>query len=372
MEKRTRVLVDLLSYTGTKGGMETYARELYRELGSMDTGLEFVALASREGGRMDLSWFPGEVIKSQISGENRAVWALGELVASSGYASRRKVDLVHSPATLGPMWTRMPAVVTIHDTLYWSHPELMPTALYTRPVKLMERLVSRNASQVITDSEFAAGELAKYLKIPSGRLHVIPLAGRAKVAPGEYATDSRRRPLLLASGQRLAHKNWDGLLRGLVRIPADRRPQLCITGAHGDDPLVRVVAELGLGEWVDLRGWVEEAELVELYRTATALVFPTFVEGFGLPVVEAMASGLPVLCSDIPVFREVAGDAVRYFDPHSPDDIAHAIESLLADPAALVTLAAAGPGQAANFTWHRCAEATLAVFELALSGGGRG
>ena len=117
MPQRPVVLVDMLSYTGTKGGMETYTRELYRELGSMSTGLDFVALASKEGARLDTSWFPGEVIASAISGENRFVWAFGELVASSWWARRRGADLVHSPATLGPAYTSMPTVITIHDML---------------------------------------------------------------------------------------------------------------------------------------------------------------------------------------------------------------------------------------------------------------
>ena len=98
MKSRPLVLVDLLSYTGTKGGMETYTRELYRELGARDTGLDFVALASKEGSRLDLSWFPGEVIRSRISGENRVVWAVGELWAS---AWRAPSGRLRSPPTNG-------------------------------------------------------------------------------------------------------------------------------------------------------------------------------------------------------------------------------------------------------------------------------
>ena len=166
MPERPLVLVDMLSYTGTKGGMETYTRELYRALGQLDTGLEFVAFASKEGAELDLSWFPGEVIASRISGENRFVWAFGELVASSWMARRRKADLVHSPATLGPAWTSMPTVITIHDMLYWSHPELMTTPLYTRPVMWMEKRGAANASHVITDSQVSADEIVKYLGFP--------------------------------------------------------------------------------------------------------------------------------------------------------------------------------------------------------------
>ncbi len=176
MSNSPLVLVDMLSYTGTKGGMETYTRELYRELGTMDTGLEFVALASKEGLREGTSWFPGEVIASRISGENRFAWAVGELVASAWWAGRRDADLVHAPATLGPAYTSMPTVVTIHDMLYWSHPDLMTTPLYTRPVKWMEKRAAGNATRVITDSQVSADEIVKYLDFPTDRLHVVPLA----------------------------------------------------------------------------------------------------------------------------------------------------------------------------------------------------
>ncbi len=190
MSQRPRVLVDLLSYTGTKGGMETYTRELYRLFGQMDTGMEFVGLASKEGGRLDLSWFPGEVIRSRISGENRFVWAAGELVATGWVAGRRNADLLHSPATLGPMRTRMPAVLTIHDTLYWSHPELMSTPLYTGPVKWMETRAVRNAAHVITDSEASAVDIRKYLQCRP----TASTSSRSRLLPCPLGWPSRRPP----------------------------------------------------------------------------------------------------------------------------------------------------------------------------------
>ena len=210
MKSRPLVLVDLLSYTGTKGGMETYTRELYRELGTMDTGLDFVGLASKEGVRAGTSWFPGEVIASRISGENRFVWAFGELVTSSWTAGRRGADLVHSPATLGPAHSSMPVVLTIHDMLYWSHPELMSTPLYTEPVKWMEKRGAANATRVITDSQVSADEIVKYLGFPTDRLHVVPLAAThsgdriaATVRGGEPG--ARQRPA--ASAQELGRSD---------------------------------------------------------------------------------------------------------------------------------------------------------------------
>jgi glycosyltransferase involved in cell wall biosynthesis len=364
MGSRPRVLVDMLSYTGTKGGMETYTRELYRRFSSMDTGFDFIALASKEGGRLDLSWFPGEVIRSRISGENRFVWAFGELVASSYVASRRRADLVHCPATLGPMWTSMPAVLTIHDMLYWSHPEFMVTPFYTRPVMWMERRGAANAAHVMTDSQVSATEIVRYLGYPESRLHVVPLAATG----GGEVVDAvlGRENLVVASGQRRPYKNWDGLVRALALVEEDIRPRLVITGARGEDPLRAVVDETGLHDWVDLRGWVDDAELADLYARARAMAMPTFAEGFGLPVLEAMSAGLPVLASDIPVLREVGGDAALWFDPHDPGSMAGALRIVATQPGRLAELAEQGRRQAAMFTWERVARETLAVFRAAL------
>ncbi|KRF07646.1 hypothetical protein ASG88_02125 [Nocardioides sp. Soil777] len=360
---RPLVLVDMLSYTGTKGGMETYTRELYRQLGRMETGFEFVALASREGGRLDLSWFPGEVVRSRISGENRFVWAFGELVASSVVARRRQADLVHCPATLGPVRTSMPTVLTIHDMLYWSHPEYMVTPFYTRPVMWMERRASANAAHVITDSAVSADEIHKFLGYPRERLTVVPLAASH---PATLARDAGEN-LILASGQRRPYKNWDALIRALALVDESVRPRLVITGGgKGEDPLAPVVRETGMEQWVELKGWIEDAELADLRRRARAMAFPTLAEGFGLPVLEAMTMGLPVIASDLPVLREVGGDAAIWFDPHDLGSIAEAMRTVATRPDVAERLSAEGLVQARKFSWERVARETLDVFEQVL------
>jgi glycosyltransferase involved in cell wall biosynthesis len=362
---RPLVLVDMLSYTGTKGGMETYTRELYRELGLLNTGLEFVALASKEGARLDTSWFPGEVIASPISGENRFVWAFGELVASSWWARRRGADLVHSPATLGPAYTSMPTVITIHDMLYWSHSELMSTPLYTGPVKWMEKRGARNATRIITDSQVSADEIVKYLDFPADRLHVVPLAATDRVEGMPRRTMPEN--VVLASGQRRPHKNWTGLIRALALVEEDIRPQLVITGARGADPLQPLVDRLELGRWVTLKGWIDDDELARLRERARAMAMPTLCEGFGLPVLEAMAMGLPVMASNIPVLREVGGDAALWFDPRSTRSIADALRVVATRPERMAELSEAGLAQAQLFSWRRVAEETLDVFQWALA-----
>jgi glycosyltransferase involved in cell wall biosynthesis len=360
------VLVDLLSYTGSKGGMETYTRELYRAIGRAPGEFTFTGFASREGYRLDHSWFPGEVIDSRISGEHRIHWAWGELTQVSRAADRLGAALIHGPATLGPRRSRVPTVLTMHDMLYFSHPEYMSTPLYTAPVKWMEKVAARNASRVLTDSHASAEEIVKYLRHPSDRLQVVHLAGTTTVRQG-VEERPRRSDLILAMGNRRPHKNFDGLIRALALIPESERPSLVITGSRGDDPLRADVERLGLEHWVDLRSWVSEDELESLLDSTSALAVPSFAEGFGLPIIDAMARGIPVIISDLPVFREIAADAAVYFDPANDRDIARAIREIISDSALRQRLAGEGLLRAAVFTWERTASETLDGFRAALS-----
>jgi glycosyltransferase involved in cell wall biosynthesis len=142
---------------------------------------------------------------------------------------------------------------------------------------------------------------------------------------------------------------------------SDARPRLTITGSHGDDPLAAVVDRLGLGAFVELRGWLSRDELEGLYAEATALVFPTRFEGFGLPPLEAMSRGCPVIVSDIPVMHEVAGDAALYVDPLDAESIAGGIRSLLQAPRERERMSRAGLARAAEFSWEATADATRAA-----------
>lgn len=365
-----RIFVNLLSYTGKKGGMEKYTRELYRHFGAMDTDHEFVGYASRELMELDVSWFPGEIIDSGISGENRWEWAFGELFRVGGAAKRAGADLIHSPATLGPWRSAMPAVYTMHDLLYFSVPDLMATKSYNRPVQWMEKRAASNAARIITDSVASSEDIQKYLHYPESQIDVIPLAGTPPVATdaGENpeVQSERQRDLFLAVGNRIPHKNWVSLIRALPLIPEEKRPRLVITGSRGDDPLRPVVTELGLEKWVDLKSWIPEDELAWLYANATAIMVPSFHDGFCLPALEAMHVGLPVLSSNIPVYREVCGDAAGYYDPRDLQSIADSMMKAVEEPEWLRDLAERGYARTALFTWERTAQATLESFKRAL------
>lgn len=359
------VLVDLLSYTGTKGGMETYVRELYREIGTMRGDFEFIGLGSKEIMSMDQEWFPGKIIDSGISGENRFIWAYGELFSVSRWGKKLGADLIHSPALLGPRKSAMPTVVTLHDMLYFSHPQYMSTGLYTRPVRWMEKQAAKNATRILTISEQSADDIQKYLGVPRSEIDMVPLAGTATMRHAR-SVEQPAEVTILATGNRRPHKNWEGLVRALALVAPAIRPQLVVTGSHGDDPLAPVVNELGLKDWVTLKGWVTPDELSDLYAKTTIMAMPSFCDGFCLPALEAMLDGIPVMLSDIPVYREVGGDAALYFDPTDLNSIADAITVAATEPARLEELVEKGNAQVAKFSWKRTSEGTLASFNAAL------
>lgn len=362
-----KILVDLLSYTGTKGGMETYARELYRAIAAANSEFEFVGLASKEGFTLDQSWFPGEMINSGISGENRFEWAFGELFMVTRWAKKLNADLIHSPATLGTMRRAVPSVVTMHDMLYWSHPELMSTGFYTGPVKWMERRASRAATRILTISDVSRDEILKFLKVEPSRLDVVPLAGTASPASDRSHYDAAAQGMILATGNRRPHKNWASLIRALPLVDEKIRPRLVITGSHGEDPLRAIVEELQLDRWVELKSWVSAEELNALYSSATVMAMPSYCDGFCLPALESMMAGLPVMLSEIPVYREVAGDAALYFDPTDLSSIASAITEAVTNPAKMKDLEQRGYARAASFSWEKTAAGTLSTFRTALA-----
>ena len=350
--------------------METYARELYREIGRLKTGFDFIGYGSRELMKSDLSWFPGEVVDSKISGENRFSWAYGELFQVSRAAQKAGADLIHGPSMFGPLRSRMPVVISIHDLLYFSHPELMPTKLFTEPVKWMERRGVANATRLITISEYSAAAIRSYLTFPSDHIDMIPLAGRTPPT-SQLPGKKRATDLFLAIGQRSPYKNFETVLRawGLM-APADR-PRLVITGSHGDDPLIPLVQSLGLTDSVELKSWVPTDELHDLFATATALIDSTLATGFSLPTLEAMMIGLPVILADTEIFREVGADAANYFGAGDPVDLARAVRELGTDPARQAELAALGLSRSRQFSWNRVATETMASFDLALAEGKR-
>ena len=358
-----RLLVDLLFMSGGKGGMETYVRELYAEIKTFLPDIELIGVASQ--GFVEshsTEWFPGEIVTLRTSVSSRAQLAFAEAFLLTRVARAHNVDLIHSPANFGSWSKQIPSLLTLHDVLSFSRPELVP-GIHGRVVRALIRKSARSSEHILTVSEASAREIEKFVGVQPNRITVVPLSAPVS----QLRPLPRSSNLLLSVGNNLPHKNFSTLLASMSLIPEEERPQLRIVGGNAD-PLAREIEDLKLTDWVRHLGWVTDSELDELYAKATAVVLPTQFEGFGLPVLEAMNRGCPVLCSDIPVLREVAGNAAVYFEVNNADALSRAIQDILNSPTELQMRHEFGLERSREFTWRRTAETTANVIRALIGG----
>lgn len=368
-----RVGLDLLYLVpGETGGREAYARELVPAMIAQDPEIEWVAFVNRDAGAsLAAELGPGvEGVVVPVSARNRPQWALGELALVSLAARRAGVELLHSMANFAPCSGRFRRVVTIHDLQYRAVPEALSWPSRVGTSALM-RIAARHADRIIAVSAAGRDELVSGLGVPARRIDVVANGVRPPAPPAMAPQRSRyglpARALALAVATNLPHKNLPALLDALALVPPPQRPVLVLVG-HGTDEgdLAERAAAAGVGEDVRLLGARTTEELESLYALADCFVLASLHEGFGLPVLEAMARGLPVACSDIPALREVAGEAAVYFDPRRPEQIAMRIGGLLADAGLATRLRELGAARARCFSWPRAAAGTLASYRSAL------
>jgi glycosyltransferase involved in cell wall biosynthesis len=363
---------------GETGGMEVAARELIPALlQAAPPGTRFTAFINREAAAAGGGpW--GELLPAvtvPVHARSRVQWVLGEQTLLPALAGRRRVDLVHSMASTAPVWGPFRRVVTVHDLIYARFPDAHP-GIRARGMNLLVPAAVRRSHRVIADSQSTREDLIELLGVDGGRIDVVPLGlgsiQRERATTAEQTRsrfDLGARPVLLSLSAKRPHKNLAALVGALARIPAERRPVLVLPGyaTWHEQELRERAAAAGVGEDVRFPGWVSAAEIEGLWAVAAAFVFPSLYEGFGLPVLEAMARGVPVACSDASSLPEVAGDAALLFDPHDEGAIAAAVERLLGDPAEAERLRAAGSARVLQFTWERTARLTLQSYERALA-----
>jgi glycosyltransferase involved in cell wall biosynthesis len=361
---------------GETGGRETYVRELIPRLRAAEPDLRLTLFVNREAaaGRGEPWHEAGRVVRLPVSGRSRAQWALGEQVLLPRYAARAGVDLVHSPGNFAPAWGRFARVTTVHDLLYLRYPEFHSPLMRWGTGALLP-LGARRANRVITVSRASRDELVALLGLPPERIDVVPngtTRGAAAARPWRPEGVGER-PIVLSVATRLRHKNMDALVEAAGLIPAPQRPAFVLAGGATelDAELRAHAAEVGVERDVILLPRLPPHQLDGLYAAATCYAMPTLYEGFGLPVLEAMARGVPVACSDIPVLREVAGDAAHWFDPRDPVTIAAAVRELIGDEALRERLRAAGTERASSFTWEAAAGATIESYQRAVDSAGR-
>lgn len=274
------------------------------------------------------------------------------------------VDLVHATSLLVPP-TRRPLVIHVHDLAAAEHPDLHPPRIRAQTRTLVRQLHRASAVTALTA---ATGRAVAALGFPSDRI-VVTHSGLVGL-PEPGGPPPVRGPYLLAVGEVHPRKGLDVLLRAMADADLDEEVSLVHAGPPGAamEGLLALAAELGLADRVRFLGYVEREVLAALVAGALALCFPSWSEGLGLPVLEAMAMGTPAVASDIDAVREVCGDNALLVPPGDVAAWAAAIGRIVGDDALRGRLRVGGERQAGLFTWERCAETTLQAYALALEG----
>jgi glycosyltransferase involved in cell wall biosynthesis len=290
-------------------------------------------------------------------------------------ARRKRLDVLHSLANGGPPITPGVArVITLLDLIWLHQQEQWDSPRAMRKLAFLSRVSARTAHRVITISNSARDDLVANFDLPLEKIDVAPLGvripQRADVPP-----DLRSRlglgdePIVLCVAQMRPYKNLGSLIRAMAKL-GDVPATLVLAGlpTPHEAELRSLVETLGVTGRVRFLGWLSDADLEGLYHLATCFVLPSLIEGFGLPVLEAMARDVPVACSNRPALPEVAGDAALLFDPEDQREVTSAVRRLLGDEELRAQLVASGRERVRLFPWERTAEATLASYRRALDG----
>ncbi len=353
-------------------GIGTYVRNLVRHLAHLDRETTYFLLCDRadEAVLRDLAANFVPVV------DDSSGYGLREHLSIPRKLQQRGVDLFHSPHYVLPLLCRRKAVVTIHDCIHLLFPEYLPNRLAYRYAKLMMGSAVERSSLVFTVSEASRRDILQfYPDADPDRLQVVPNAIDESLlaGPGEEEMErvkeryQIRGRIVLYAGNIKPHKNLDRLIAafGLLKQKSGHEDlKLLIIGDEINKypSLRRRVEAAGVRQDVRFFGFVPEQTLAALYRLASVFAFPSLYEGFGLPPLEAMACGTPVVTSNMSSIPEVVGDAAVLVDPYDVSAIADGLERVLADPALRETLVARGHERVQHFSWERSVRAIHAGY----------
>ncbi len=368
-------------------GFGRFARQTLKALAEAGSPHEFVVLLDRPSAELveippafeTLTVEVREAPSQAASAQGRR--RVGDLLAMGKAAARANLDLIYFPASYSffPVWNVPRVVVTMHDTLAFTLPDLVfPSWRGKMAWTVKEHAAARWADRVLTVSEASRRDLIAWFGLSPDRVAVVPEGPEAVFQPqpeGPTSDTVLKRHGIAPGGRFLIyvgglspHKNLPRLIEAFAQ-DAPEDVALVLVGDLGDvfhthvPAIQEAVSRFGLQGRVNFTGFVPDADLAHLYSRAYALVQPSLMEGFGLPPIEAMACGTPVLCSRAGSLPEVVGDAGIHFDPTSVGEIGAAIRELLAEPAQREALAALARERSRRFTWKAAASALLACFE---------
>jgi glycosyltransferase involved in cell wall biosynthesis len=357
-------------------GIGTYIRNLLRHLARLDRETEYVVFC----------YEADRALAAELGDNFRPVpilarpYSLAEQVAIPFHLARLGIGLFHAPHYTLPPLAPCPAVVTIHDCIHLAFPQYLPGRLARLYARLALRLAARRARRILTVSEASRRDILRLLGPPPERVVVVPNAIDEQFwtppAPQEVARVAERYqladPFVLYAGNIKPHKNLERLIAAFARLRRGgfERVKLLIIGDEISKypALRRAVHRHQLHPVVRFLGFVPDRTLAVLYRLADLFVFPSLYEGFGLPPLEAMASGTPVVTSNVSSLPEVVGDAAVLVDPYDPDAIAEGMRRVLSDPDLRAELRAKGLARAREFSWDRSVERIRQIYAEAAKG----
>jgi glycosyltransferase involved in cell wall biosynthesis len=373
-----RIALDAIPLTEPKAGIGHYTFELARELARLSPADDF-ELVAPDRFEIDEGELPGaesranlRFVRARSAGVRLRWWSMGAPL----YARETRLSLFHGTNYNVPVWAQCPSVVTFHDLSALLHPATHRDELVKRARARLPTM-ARVATRVIADSESVRREVCEHLGVAPRKVTAVPLAPRRafrRVETGETVETLHRFGIegdfVLFVGTVEPRKNLLTLVRAYVELVRETefRPQLVIAGQKGwlNDELFQLIEREGLGSRLVLTGYVSDEDLRALYSACSVSVYPSVYEGFGLPPLEAMSCGAPVVASRIPVLEETLSGAARLVAPTDVSELARALAELLDDAGARAHLSEAGLARAAEYTCERTAVLTRAVYEEAL------
>ncbi len=366
---RPTIGFDATTLNGAKTGVGYYTSHLLTHLLAADTEHDYLLLSNRP-----IDGAPGgRALSTRYTFPNRTVWMQGVLPA---LLHAERPLLCHFTNSIAPLPTSVPTVITIHDMTLSLFPRLHQVRkhLVARPII---PLAARRAAAIITVSQSARQDIIRLLHVPADKVHVIYEAAAPHFQPVSTACAAAIREkyglpdrIILYVGTIEPRKNLVRLVEAFARLRAAGLPHhLLLVGQPGwhAQPLYQRIEALGLHDAVHFTGYVPTDDLVALYNLADVFAFPSLYEGFGLPIVEAMACGVPVVTSRRSSLGEIAGDAALTVDPYAVDELTAALESVLTQPPLAADLRERGLARAASLSWAEAARQTLAVYASVLA-----
>lgn len=351
-----------------RAGVGAYVRGLLEGLKKIDCHTEFSYFDVNQ----DRDDSKPKTLRSRVNTIYRDIFWLNFVLPVQ--IKQKHVDLLHMPAFYAPVYKTRPTVITIHDMVWFDHAEYFPIWQRTY-MRLFVPITAKNADAVIVDSESTRQDLIKKLQIPARKVHVTHLgvSKHFSVVPDAHVQKNKLKyeldEYILIVGSVEPRKNLRRLLIAFAELRG-KYPNVILvhvgTSTWQSSDVFQLIEKMELSRSVRFLWNLPQEDLIALYNGALFFVFPSLYEGFGLPVIEAMACGCPVITSNISSLPEVAGEAAELINPYDTNQIREAMEALYQNEEKRQDLVQKGLIHANSFSWERCARETMAVYDEVL------